>query len=267
MPMPREAIDLQANDDFAGGLDSGLEFIRAFAAWTVPMYVLAVVPTALLLLPIIADIAGHRPSRATLYCWLLLPAMVWRWCILALIQQRVRWAVTGKTDAGLLKWRLFPLIIARLALAVWAVWGCWLLMVPGLPALILGALVAPTLLDVPTVSFKHVSRPLRIGLASPGTWRQLLVIVLTLFVVYIGIAGTLDILADTVIPSLAGVSDLRLQLLLRSSALKMGIVLFIWMAFDLLWHISCTMQFYHLQSRYTGADIQFRLNGLRGPVI
>ncbi len=263
MPKPQDTIDLQSNGDFAGSLDAGLEFIRAHAAWTVPMYVLAVAPAALLMLPIIADIAVHRPSDTTLYCWLLLPAMVWRWCILAIIQQRVRWAVTGKTDGNLLKRQLFPLIILRLSLAVWAVWGCWLLLVPGFPAIILGALVVPSLVDAPGLSFKHIRRPMLLGLTSVSTWRQLCVVLLTFVVVYIGIIGTLDIFADTVIPSFAGISDLHLQLLLRSSALKMGMMLFIWMGFDLLWHVSSVIQFYYTQSRHTGADIQFRLNGLR----
>ncbi|MGC9260727.1 MAG: hypothetical protein ACP5I8_11730 [Phycisphaerae bacterium] len=263
MPTPREDIDLQSNDDFAGSLDAGLEFIRAHVAWTLPMYVLAVAPTALLMLPIIADIAVHRPGDATPYCWLLLPAMVWRWCVLAIIQQRVCWAVTRNADTRLLKRRMFPLIIVRLTLAVGAVWGCWLLLVPGFPAIILGAQVAPSLLDAPTTSFKHVRRPLLMGLASAGTWRQLCVVLLTLLVVYIGIIGTLHILADMVIPSFAGISDLRLQLLLRSSALEMGIVLLIWMGFDLLWHVISVIQFYHVQARHTGADIQFRLNALR----
>ena len=263
MPAPQEAMDMQSNNDFAGGLDSGLEFIRASAAWAIPMYALAVAPTALLMLPIIADVARQRPSAAGFYCWLLLPAMVWRWCILAVIQQRVCWAITGNKDARLLKWRMFPLIVARLSLAVWVVWGCRLLLVTGFPALVLSALVVPTVLDAPTISFKHVCRPMLIGLTAPGTWRQLFVLLLTLLVVYIGIIGTLHILADTVIPSFVGIADLRMQLLLRSSALELGLALFIWMGFDLLWHSSSVIQFYHVQSRHTGADIQFRLHALR----
>ena len=261
--MARESIDLQSNGDFAGAMDAGLEFIRAQGAWALPMYVLAVAPTALLMLPIIGDIAIHRPSGAAVYGWLLLPAMVWRWFILALIQQRVRWAITGKSDGRMLMRRLFPLIILRLTLAAWALWGCWLLLVPGLPAVILSALVVPSLLDTPTLSFKHVFQPMGTALTAPSTWRQLLAVLLTLLVVYIGIIGTLHILADTVIPSFAGISDLRLQLLLRSPALELGIGLFMWMGFDLLWHCSSVIQFYHVQSRHTGADIQFQLNALR----
>ncbi len=264
MPAPQEAMDMQSNNDFAGGLDSGLEFIRASAAWAIPMYALAVAPTALLMLPIIADVARQRPSAAGFYCWLLLPAMVWRWCILAVIQQRVCWAITGNKDARLLKWRMFPLIVARLSLAVWVVWGCRLLLVTGFPALVLSALVVPTVLDAPTISWKHIFRPLLGGLASSSVWRHFLAIMVTFLVVYIGIIGTMSIMAGMVIPSFAGISDLRLQLLLRSSALTMGIGLFIWMVFDLVWHVSSAILFYHLQSRQTGADIQFRLNGLRG---
>ncbi len=263
MPTPREDIDPQSNGDFAGALDAGLEFIRAYAAWTVPMYVLAAAPTAMLLLPIIGDIAVHRPGDATVYCWLLLPAMMWRWCILAVIQQRVRWAVTGKMDTDVLKRRSFGLIILRLGLAACVVWGCWLLLVPGFPAIILGALVAPSLLDAPTISLKHVFRPMVLGLVSSSTWRQFIVALLTFAVVYIGVIATLKICANIIIPSFAGISDMHLQLLLRSSALEMGIVLLIWMGFDLLWHVSSVIQFYFMQGRHTGADIQFKLNRLR----
>ena len=261
--MARENIDLQSNGDFAGALDAGLEFIRAHGAWVLPMYILAVAPTALLMLPIIADIAIHRPGDTALYAWLLLPAMVWRWCILARIQQHVRWAVTGKIEGRLLVQRLFPMIILRLMLAAATVWGCWLLVVPGFPFMILSALVVPSLLDSPTISFKHICRPMWIGLTAPSAWRQFIVLLVTLLVVYIGIIGTLHILADTVIPSFAGLGDLRLQLLLRSSALELGLAVFIWMGFDLLWHSSSVIQFYHVQSRHTGADIQFRLHALR----
>lgn len=262
MPTPEEALDLAANDDFAGGLDSGLEFIRASAAWTVPMYVLAAAPTALVMLPIMGEIARHRPSAAMWYCQLLLPAMVWRWCVLAVIQQRVRGAITGKTEPHLLK-RVFPLVIVRLALAAWVVWGCYLLVVPAFPALILGGLVAPILLDAPRLSLQQLSRPLLKALVSPGVWRHLLAILLTLGAVYVGLIATMQVMARTVIPSLAGISDLRLQLLLGSSVYTMGIGLFIWMAFDLLWHVSAPILFYQLQSRRTGADIQFRLQSLR----
>ncbi len=266
MPTPQQAIDLQSNNDFAGSLDSGLEFIRTSAAWVIPAYALAVAPTALLILSIIADIARHRPSTATFYCWLLLPAMAWRWCVLAVIQQRVCWAITGQNDTRILKRRLFPLIIARLPLAVWVVWGCRLLLVSGIPALMLSALVAPALLDAPTLSWKHSIRPLIGALISSSVWRHFLTLLVTFLMVYIGLVATISLMADMVIPSFAGVSDLRLQLLLHSSALKMGLGLFIWMAFDLLWHVSSVIVFYHLQSRQTGADLQFRLHGLRRTV-
>ena len=263
MPALGETIDLQSNGDFAGSLDAGLEFIRAFPAWTVPMYALAVAPTALLMLPIIGDIAVHRPSDGSAYCWLLLPAMIWRWCILGLIQLRARWAITGKMDSDVFKRRLFPLIILRLIFAVWVIWGGWLMLVPALPALIFGAFVAPSLLDAPSMGLKQVLRPLVIGLKSASTWRQLIAALLTGVAVYIGIIESLNLLADTILPTFAGISDLRLQLLLRSSALELGVLLVIWMGFDLLWHVSAVIQFYFMQSRHSGADIQFRLNGMR----
>jgi hypothetical protein len=257
-------LDLQSNADFAGSLDAALEFIRADAAWTFPTYVLAVAPTALLALPLIGDITVHRPGDAAVYCALLIPAMIWRWYILALLQRRVCHAATGKIESGVFKRRIFPMLIVRLAIAVGAVWGAWLLVVPAFPAVILGAWIAPAFMEAPVASWEHLHGPILAGLTSAGTWRQFLLMLLAFFVIWIGTVGTLEILASFVIPSLAGISDLGLDLLLRSEALWLGILLLVWMAFDLLWHVTSVIEFYRVQSRHSGADIAFRISRLRG---
>ena len=262
MTQASDMFDIQSGGDFAGSLDAALDFIRADAATTLPLYVLASAPTVLLLVAMLGDIAVHRPSEATSLCALLVPAMLWRWSLLLLLQRRVAYAMTGRQESRRFWKRLPVMLLLRLASALWLVWGIWLLVVMAVPAVLFGAWIGPTLLDVPVASLKSLRRPLLAGITSRPTWRQFGIALVIFLVAWVGVCGVCDIIAGFVLPSLLGISDSRPELLLGGSVLKLGLALVVWLAGDLLLHVTAVIEYSQVQSRHGGADLERRIRRL-----
>ena len=262
MTQELDMFDIQSGGDFAGSLDAALDFIRADAAVALPIYVIAAAPTVLFLVAMLGDIAVHRPSEATGLCVLMIPAMLWRWAWLFLLQRRVAYAMTGRLESRRFWKRLPAMLLLRLASALWLVWGIWLLVVAAVPAVLFGAWIGPTLLDAPAASLKAIRRPLLAGITSRPTWLQFGIAMVIFLVAWAGICGVCDIIAGFVLPSLLGMSDNRVELLLGGSVLKLGLALVVWLAGDLLLHVTAVIEYSHVQSRHSGADLERRISRL-----
>ncbi len=259
---PTTANDLRDDSlirtGFAGPLDAAVEYIRLRLGWIFPLYVLAAGPLILLGMAAISTIVTHDATATPFFALLALPALVWRWCWLTVIQARVQEELSAKRPSGVLKRLPFVLVI-RLAIAPLVLWGTGLLIFPALMAMAAGTMATPLLLDAPNTGWKQIKKLFRHSIASGRAMKLAGLLALIFIALGSGIYGVLELLGQFILPSLMGVSDPRISLIINSSAMALGFDFFTLLALDLLWCVTGVILYNELEARRTGADLRVRL--------
>ena len=246
---------------FAGPLDSAADYIRRSALWLVPAYVLAAGPLIAVAVPAISAIMERDAMAAQFYAVIMVPALIWRWAGLALIQSRVFGELSGKQPAFIWK-RMGPILALRMVLAPLAIWGMFLMVAPSLAAMSAATLTAPLLLDGPDAGFRQVAKLFRYSVAR-GRAIWLAGFLLAAFLILSAmIFGVLQLLQSFVFPALLGISDARISMVVNSGAMNLGLDLLVFLLLDLLWCIAGVILYLELDASRTGTDLRIRLQAL-----
>ncbi len=246
---------------FVGPLDGALEYIRQTAGWILPLYVLAAGPLILVAAAEISAIMDRDSTASQFYLLLALPALLWRWGICSLLQSRVFADLSGTKPPPMRKKIAFILVI-RTALAPLAFWGIFFFVIPSLLAIAAGTMVTPLLLDAPNTGWIQVKKLMRYSVVST---RAILLAALLLVIFLVAssmVYGVLAVVGTFVLPSLLGIADPRIGVILNSGTLNLGLDFFTLLALDLLWCVAGVILFLELDARRTGADLRSRLQSM-----
>ena len=250
---------------FVGPLDGALEYIRQTAGWILPLYILATGPLILVAVAEISAIMERDVTASQFYLLLALPALVWRWGICSLIQSRVLADLSGTKPPAIRK-RIAFILVIRTALAPLAIWGIFFFVIPSLLAIAAGTLVTPLLLDASNTGWNQVKKLMRYSVVSTRAMRLAALLMVIFLFASSMVYGVLAIMGTFVLPSLLGIADPRIGVILNSGTLNLGLDFFTLLALDLLWCVSGVILFLELDARRTGADLRSRLQAmLEGP--
>lgn len=246
---------------FVGPLDGAMEYIRQTAGWILPLYILATGPLILVGVAEISAIMERDSTASQFYLLLALPALLWRWGICAQIQSRVLADLSGTKPPPLRKKIAFILVI-RTALAPLAIWGIFFFIIPSLLAIAAGTMVTPLLLDAPNTGWNQVKKLLRYSIVSARAIRLAALLLVIFMAASSMVYGVLAIMGTFVLPSLLGIADPRIGVILNSGTLNLGLDMFTLLALDLLWCVAGVILFLELDARRTGVDLRSRLQAM-----
>ncbi len=246
---------------FVGPLDGALEYIRQTAGWILPLYVLATAPLILVALAEISAIMDRDSTASQFYLLLAIPALLWRWGFCSLIQSRVL-ADLSVTKPPALRKKIAFILVIRTALAPLAFWGIFFFVIPSLLAIAAGTMVTPLLLDARNTGWNQVTKLMRYSVVSTRAIRLAALLLVMFLVASSMVYGVLAIMGTFVLPSLLGIADPRIAVVLNSGTLNLGLDFFTLLALDLLWCVAGVILFLELDARLTGADLRSRLQSM-----
>jgi hypothetical protein len=261
--MPSDAASitalLQTQGPCTAPLDAAAEYLRRRADRVLPLYVIAMLPHAIIVAALIGAIVGQRRSDVARDCLYLVPATVWRWTWLAYLQGRIQQDLQAHRVAAFHR-RILPILLCRLYSNAAVTWGSLLVGIPAFYGWFLGSFAAPLLLE------NADPTPLRIKDALSWIrhsgkrlfrilWAMTVIAVLLLVAIVIG----QTILAQTLLPNLLGIDTADLNVTLGSWAWRLGILYFVLLLLDLFWTVASVLIYYDSQSRRTATDLRTRL--------
>ena len=243
-------------------LDAAADYWRAGVATLLPMYVLAMLPHAILSGLLIGTITSGQRTLAAQYCIYLTLATLWRWTWIAKLQQIVQQDL--RSQAVAVFWRRVPsILLVRLLACVGLTWGIVLACVPAYYGLFVGSFAAPLLLESDDASLRRVRLSIRwIHHSGKRLFRILLSMICIIGLLIVATFASQFVLARTVLPTLLGIDTTELNLTLDSWAWRLSLFYFVYLLVDGFWSVAAVMVYYDSQSRRTATDLQARLKVL-----
>lgn len=244
--------------------DWALDYLRRQLPLVLPLYVVAMTPFSAALL-LVFDAITSRDRRALFpRCVLLAVTCLWRWAVLARLQQRVLTSLRGPTAARFRR-RVAGIVFVRLVAAVVLGWGLIFLAIPSFFALFVGGCIAPLAMDDPDYMWPLTRRLITyVSAGSSALLRMVLSFMLVALVVVIALESAQRLAVDIVLPGFLAINTAGVAFTLGSAAWQLCLFYFFFLLFDLWWTVACVMVVENLRARRTGSDMRLRLHQLKG---
>ncbi len=242
-------------------MDAAIEYLRQRTWRVLPPYLIGMAFYSVGILIAIDVVTSHNRPAIGDVSLLLGIATLWRWGWLGVVQRRVQADLRGDPPLPL-RQRLLPLLAVRLLAHGAMVWG-GLLIVPAYYGLLLSGLATPMTLEHKGNVWSQVKTVLFWVHKASG---RLIKVVWTLSVIVLLVvvsAFAIQILMINVaLPRLLGFDSADLALTLGSWSWFLCMCYFLFLIFDLYWHVLAVILFYALESRRLGTDLRARLRVL-----
>jgi hypothetical protein len=223
------------------------------------LYVLAMMPHALVMVWLIDAITGERRSLIATYSLYLVACTFWRWVGLARMQYEVQRDVADSAQGTF--WRRLPqVMLIRLFSHIGVTWGGLLAGLPAFYGLYAGSFAAPLLFET--------NEPLGARLRQMFGWirhsskrlfRMTLAMAILIAIVTVGLFVSQFILTQTILPSLLGLDTVELNITFASWSWRLRLLYFIFLVFDAFWTVAAVFVYYDSQSRRMATDLRARL--------
>ncbi|HEY1684658.1 MAG TPA: hypothetical protein VGG19_07850 [Tepidisphaeraceae bacterium] len=256
------ASQLETGAAYTGPLDAAIEYLRIRIGFILPIYVLAMIPHAIVIAWLIDAITAEQRSLMPRLCIYLCIATIWRWIGLAWIQQQAQRDLQLRPGRPLAK-QLLPILLVRLFSNAVMSWGIFGAGIPSFYAIFSGSFATPLMLDDSIPERDRLKNGLR-GIHRSA--RRLLRISLPMLVLMLWLVAVIGVtqyfLIGFVLPHLFDVQLTEVEVTQGSSAWWLGMIYFAFLILDMFWAVASVMIYYDSQSRRMGTDLYARLAGL-----
>lgn len=254
------AIGAADNQVHAGraSLDAAADYLRNHGARVTAWYLLAAGPVLIACWWWIAAVAMENRSQLPPASLALLGAMLWRWGVLAKIQQVVM------RDLGMAADRLgFKMILiaiaGRLLAHVGILWGS-LLIVPGLWSFYVSSFISPALLTPGRPAGSSLRHTVALSINQSillARHASMLTLLVTVAMLAFGVLQ--GVMVYIILPSLMGYDTADLKISMGNLSWWLFSMLAVLLVFDCYWAVGSVMLLQQLEARRTGSDLQARL--------
>lgn|GEM_PF-4607673 len=262
--MPLSADDyFPESERFSALMDCAIELTRDSVGWFLPAYIFANAPLALALIVGLNAIGSRNAGLALMAAALATMAFPWRWAVLSITQRRLLLTLSPKTDIPLWR-RLWGIIVIKFVVVGIGITAACAALIPSAASLISSTMAAPFIMDQQTLNFRAAWQLIKVpysisrimaGLFGMGC----------LYLIFSGAAyGLLQIIAKPILPSFFGIHDLDLQLIVRSRAFGLVVMVLCLAPLDMFWIAAGVILTQQIGFRQTGADIKTRLLAMAG---
>lgn len=241
-------------------LDVALVYLRRELGRLAPLYLIAVLPLAAVMLMAIDAISTQRRSLAVVLAAALTLATVWRWIFLAVIQRRVQADLRGQHPLPVRR-RLGAIVLGRLIANTAMTWGS-VLIVPGLWGFFASAFVSPAVLEGEGSVRKRLAQAITLG-SSNRLMRILVALTIGFLLLLLSVIALNIMLVNDVLGSAMGIDTADLTITFQSLSWSITVMMLMFLLFDFYWTVASVFVFYDQQSRPLGTDLRLRLAAFR----
>lgn len=261
MTWERDALGALGGRSSVASLDQAAAYLRAFPERVVPLYLLAMAPFSLVMVYLVDAATAADYAAIPVGAGALVPATLWRWFFLAVLQRRIQEDLRGQPPLPL-RSRLGAILYFRLLANLCQTWG-GMIIVPAYYGFLTSSLVGPMLLERAGPAGARIKEGFTLVNSAGTRLHRVALSISLLFVWMIVVVVALHLaLLFTVIPAFLGLDTNELAFTFSGAAWIIGMVYGLMVLLDFFWTVAGVFVFYDLLSRRLGTDLLRRTQAL-----